>query len=44
MAAKRIGSAALDGRHDLELTQADVPGMRLTPGIAVALKNVCYLK
>jgi hypothetical protein len=42
--AERIGSAAPDGRHNLELVQGDAPGMRLTPGIAVALNNVRHLK
>ena len=28
MAAERGGAALLDGRHDLELTEAQVPGLR----------------
>ena len=31
MPAKRFGSAGLDGRHHLELAEADMPGIGLPP-------------
>jgi hypothetical protein len=43
MTAKHLGSAALYGRHHLQLTQADMACMRAAPRRAVLPKNVCHL-
>ena len=40
VAAKRGGAAALDRRHHLELTEAQVTGLGLTPGRAVGAEDV----
>ena len=40
MAAKGGCAASLDGRHDLELAEADVAGMGRAPGGPVSAKDV----
>src|SRR3954447_26159795 len=44
MAAEDGRAAVLDGRHHLELAEADVPGIGLAPGGAVAMEDVCALQ
>jgi len=43
MPAQRRGSAALDRRHDLELAEAQVAGMRRTPSRPAAAEDVRHL-
>ena len=40
VSAQRRGAALLDGRHDLELAQAQVPALRLAPGRPVGAEDV----
>ncbi len=40
MPAERLGSAGFDRRHDLELGQADMPGIGPPPRRAIAAKDV----
>src|SRR5437879_12213551 len=40
MAAEGGRSAALDGRHHLELAKAQMPGIGLAPGGAMVMKDV----
>jgi hypothetical protein len=40
MAAEGGRTAALDGRHHLELAEAHMPGIGLAPGDAMAMKDV----
>src|SRR5580704_16785086 len=42
--AERGGTALLDRRHDLELTQAHMPGIGLAPGGSMVMKDVCDLQ
>src|SRR5512146_1795750 len=44
MAAENGRAAALDGRHHLELTEAEMPGIGLAPSGAVAMEDVCDLQ
>ena len=44
MPAERLGSAGLDRRHDLELGQADMPGIGPPPRGAVGAKDVSDLQ
>src|SRR5688572_11610909 len=44
MAAEDGRAAVLDGRHHLELAEADVPGIGLAPGGAMAVEDVCDLQ
>jgi hypothetical protein len=44
MAAKDDRAAVLDSRHHLELAEADVPGIGLAPGGAMAMEDVCDLQ
>ncbi len=44
MPAERGRAALLDCRHDLELTQAHMPGVGLAPGGSMAMKDVCDLQ
>jgi hypothetical protein len=43
MSSQRRRSAALDRRHDLQLAEADVPGVGLTPRRAVAAEDIRHL-
>jgi hypothetical protein len=43
MAAQRRRSAALDRRHDLELAEAHMAGMRRTPSRPAAAEDVRHL-
>jgi hypothetical protein len=40
VAAKRCGAAGLDGRHDLELAEAEMAGMGRPKGGAVSAEDV----
>jgi hypothetical protein len=40
MAAESRGSATLDGRHHLELAEADMTGMGFAPGSAMIAEDV----
>ena len=40
MAAERRGAAALDGRHHLQLAEADMAGIGTAPGGAVLAEDV----
>jgi len=40
MTAKRRGSTALNGAHNFELVQADVPCVCRTPGSTMGAENV----
>ena len=40
VAAEDCGAAALDGRHHLQLREADMAGMLGTPGSAVTMEDV----
>ncbi len=40
VSAQRGGAAGLDRRHDLELAEADVPGMGCAPGGPVLAEDV----
>jgi len=40
VAAEGSGAAGLDGRHDLELAEADMPGMGRAPGGPVSAEDV----
>ncbi len=44
MAAERRGAAGLDGRHHLELAEADMPPVRLTPRLAPGPEDVSHLQ
>jgi hypothetical protein len=44
VAAERGRAAALDGRHHLELAEAQMPGIGLAPGGPMAVKDVCDLQ
>src|SRR5260370_15076847 len=44
MPAERGRATLLDRRHDLELTQAHMPGIGLPPGSSLAMKDVCDLQ
>jgi hypothetical protein len=44
MPAERGRAALLDRRHDLELTQADMPGIGSAPVGSMAMKDVCDLQ
>ena len=44
MAAERGRAALLDRRHDLELTQAHMPGIGAAPVGSMAIKDVCDLQ
>lgn len=44
VATECISSAVLYGRHDLQLTQAEMATMNTSVPLAVSLKNVCHLK
>jgi len=44
VAAEGSRAAALDGRHHLELAEADMPGIGSTPGGPMAMEDVCDLK
>ena len=44
MTAEDGRAAVLDGRHHLELAEAEVPGIGLAPGIAMAVEDVCDLQ
>ena len=43
MAAESRGTAALDGRHDLQLREAHLSGVGVAPGRAVAAKDIRQL-
>ena len=43
MAAERRGAAALDGRHHLQLVEADVPGIGSAPRRPVVAENIYRL-
>jgi hypothetical protein len=40
MTAERCAAAALNGRHDLELTETHVPGLSATPSRPVGAEDV----
>ena len=40
MAAQRRAAAAFDGRHDLELTETEVSGLRVTPVRPVGAEDI----
>ncbi len=44
MPAERLGSAGLDGRHHLELGQADMPLMGLPPRTTMGAEDVSQLQ
>src|ERR1700720_536619 len=44
MTAEGGRAATLDGRHHLELAEADMPGIGLTPGGPMTVKDVCDLQ
>ena len=44
MAAERSRAAVLDGRHHLELVEAEMPGIGPAPVDPMAMKNVCDLQ
>src|SRR6516162_10187355 len=44
MPAERGRAALLDRRHDLELTQAHMPGIGSAPVVSMAMKDVCDLQ
>ena len=43
MAAESRGTAALDGRHDLQLIEAHLSGVGITPGRTVAAEDIRQL-
>jgi len=43
MPAKRCRTAALNGAHDFELVQADVPCVCRTPGSTMVTEDICDL-
>jgi hypothetical protein len=44
MTAEGCRAALLDGRHHLELGEADVPSIGLAPGGSMAMEDVCDLQ
>jgi hypothetical protein len=44
MAAEHGGAAGLDGRHDLELAEAQMPGMGTAEGLAMGAQDVGHLQ
>jgi hypothetical protein len=44
MAAENGRAAVLDGRHHLELAEADMPGIGVAPGGTMAMEDVCDLQ